>query len=153
MPNFSEYELCARCLHQCMVCQCLVASNYQCFICNRYSCYAHTNIKRDSCTCHDCDAPKDKTCFTCSTPISRGYEYQYWYCGSCAPWCIKCRKIATSNQTLCSQHELQSRYPTRSIFHPSINTPHVPVLMTILLALRRQMPRPIVMMIIEYTFN
>ena len=150
------YELCERCLHQCVVCGCLVNEDYQCNKCKKYICFVH--IAGAENTCYNCMPHRNVACGDCDKLIV-GCKYEYMhdqiYCDSCAPRCYYngCDRIATSWRELCDRHDLYRKYPMRSIFHPFINVHHVATITTILMAIRKRVPRPIAMMIIDRAFN
>ena len=155
-PNWA-YELCKQCLHRCAVCDCLVDDECQCDGCNKYVCFFHITMTKYK--CHNCMLYDRAICNKChKVIIGQRYEYEdeEFTCQSCATRCnyeYGCDQVATSWHDLCSHHYLISMYPIRSIFHPFINVHHVASIKTILMALRKRVPRPIVMMIIDRAFN
>ena len=152
-PNWM-YGLCKNCLHRCTVCNCFVDDRFRCDPCGQYVCYAHIILTNPLKYCICC-LKSEKQCYKCKIQVTRGYDYCYYvFCESCAPLCGgNCNKIITSWQKLCDYHYLCSMYPVRSIFHSSINAHRVVTITTIMLALRRQIPRPLIIAVIDFTFN
>lgn len=155
--QYWTYGLCDQCMHQCVICRCLVDNTYQCNTCGKYACYAHTNMRLAKFNCYLCMPSEGVECFKCEQPIVIGYEFKYWYCPSCVPACaLKCGGLAISGQQTCDHHNLMHANRTRSIFHSSVNENHVPVIVAVILYLGRggwRLPRPIIMAIIKSAFS